>query len=240
MMKKYSSILFVLCMTVFVAAKVVALPTLPSLAPLNPPSPTAVQGESDYIRPITGEIAHVDWIVTPTDLTSGQGFTSSFFHGDSTGFNSSKYYYFYQIENTTSSNISTLMLNVNPANIKSAGFLMHVDLDSAPFSHFVPLESETASTGPIDPSSTLLSIPGVSHVTWMFHVPIIGVGEYSTVLFLSSDVLPQYQLSHIGAGSPALAGTLPAPSLSNVVIPEPLSIMLLGSTIVGIILRRRK
>ena len=197
-----------------------------------------ISGEALFVR--SGEIARVDWMVTDTNPTANMQFSFDFGHGDQTAFDGSTYFYFYQIENTMPSIINTLMLNVNPDNINSAGFLVSVDLDSAPFSHFVALESETATTGPINPTTTTLSVPGVSHITWSFSNPQLLEGEYSTVLFLTSNVPPIFQLSHIGAGSPALPGTLPTPPLADVVIPEPFSMMLLGSSLIGLVIRKKR
>ena len=161
-----------------------------------------LSGESLFTR--TGETSRVDWMVTDTNLTANMQFSFDFGYGDQSAFDSSTYFYFYQIENTMPSSINTLMLNVNPDNITSAGSLVSVDLDSAPFSHFVALETELATTGPVNPTATTLSVPGVSHITWTFSAPQLLSGEFSTVLFLTSNVPPIFQLSHIGAGSPAL------------------------------------
>ncbi|MCB1196029.1 hypothetical protein KDK77_07575 [bacterium] len=230
---KKSSVL-ILLVSIICASSVMALPSLPTLTPFTSP----VMGESDFIRP--GETARVDWVVTNTDVTASQGYSFDFAHGSSATFAASNYFYFYQLENTTSSNINTLTLNINPANVTSAGFIASVNLDSPPFSHSLSGEVETAIIGPMDPLGTTFSIPGVSFVSWVFIFPSLLSGEFSTVLFLTSNLPPEYMPSIMDAGAPALAGTLPAPPLADPPpIPEPISVLLIGSAVAGLLFKRK-
>lgn len=233
---KKSSVL-ILILSAICASSAMALPdsSLPVLTPFASP----VMGESDFVRP--GETARVDWVVTNTDVTIGQGYVFDFAHGSSATFTSSNYFYFYQLENTTSSNINTLTLNINPGNVTSAGFIVSADLDSPPFAHSLLGEAETAITGPMDPLGTTFSIPGVSFVSWVFVFPALLSGEFSTVLFLTSNLPPEYMPSIMDAGAPALSGTLPAPPLSDPPpIPEPISVLLIGTAITGLLFRKRR
>ena len=231
----------------FFVAQSFALPdgSLPTLNPFSGP----VAGETDLIQPGTGKIVHVDWIVVAAaDMPDLTGLTLEFAPGSGgqAGFNISEYFYFYQMESASDDIVTTLHLDVEPSYINSVGYMAGVDLDTSPFVHDVTAyanlagESESMTGSVVDPDLSIFVQGGASpHVEWFYTSGIeLAPGNESSVLFLTSDYGPRYNMASIMGGSVSYDGYLPTPPFPDQ-IPEPLSMTLLGMTILGLFIRKR-
>ncbi len=209
------------------------LPTIPS------DFSTPFMGESDFIR--GSETAHVDWIVSATDMAAS-GTTFQFVEGNSGSYANSAYFYFYQVENTTLSSISNFAINLEPDTILSAGWLTSEDIDSSPFNHTVSLEDESAS-GTFNPSlGTFNNASTTPNMAWTFTVtgdPDSGLapGDSSSILFFTSNEPPVYSDAILLSGFPAYSSTVPAPS--SVPVPEPSAMIMVGWGIVAFFARKK-
>lgn len=183
---------------------------------------STTMGEATFTR--SGETVRVDYIVSSADLAA----QNMIFHfvdtlGDKNDYDSSAYYYYYQLENTSLSAVSTLTINIIPELIVTAGYIDLADIDdAATFNHNLGIsETETTSLGPVNPLGVSYSPAGlVPHISWVFLFPALAPDSESTVFFISSNSPAAPALALIDAGSPGLESQLPAP------IPEPSAVLL--------------
>ncbi|MCB1194978.1 PEP-CTERM sorting domain-containing protein [bacterium] len=198
---------------------------------------------------VTGQTVYVDYIVSTHDLAAAIPAASfvfsdlasapGFFKGDHAAYSGDMYYYYYQIERPTAtpaSSISALSLSLNPATVHTAGYIIGYDLDDAPFSHSTGDTNEEVSTiqDPSDAEFDDLSSPAGQ--TWAFS-PKLTVGKESTVLFVSCMHPPEFFPASILDSGGFWEGSLPIPLM---VVPEPASILLIGMSIVGVVLKKKR
>ncbi len=207
-------------------------------------------GEATFVSMHSGQ-AYVDYIVSDTDLATGIpaanfifstiGGVAPPYKGDKAAYDASTYYYYYQIENDNIDSLTTLkQLTLNffdPAVVISAGFISDADLDDVTtFNHNVAGEHENVSSLRDPDTSDFDEVSFPPNQTWAFSPTELAIGGESTVLFITSDKQPVLTPAYMLDGTP-FYGDLYVPESE---IPEPFSIMLIGSGLVGLIIKRRK
>ncbi len=186
-------------------------------------------GQSTLTRTLGGSVEScaVDFMVTDTAMVGNSFIPSafSFSKGDHAAYSSSKYFFYYQLDNTSGTPIDALALNIFPGTIVTAGFVAMSDL----FNHTM--------TGPIDPDGSVVKEgDSVPNVTWTF--PPLDIGSFSSVLFLTTNEgVSENDCAALG-GYPFFGGVLPVPGPSEN-IPEPLSMVMLGFSVLGMYIRRK-
>ncbi len=187
-------------------------------------------GEATLSRTLSSgvETCAVDYMVTDLAYPATSLFPSAFnfSKGNSTAYDSSKYYFYYQLDNTSGTAINGLALNIFPGTIVSAGFVSMADM----FNH-------ATMVGPIDPTGSVVKEgDSTPHVAWTF--PPLAIGSFSSVLFLTTnDDIGENDCAALG-GYPFFAGMLPVPVPSEN-IPEPMSMLMLGFSVLGIYIRKK-
>ncbi|MCD6459689.1 hypothetical protein J7L67_03360 [bacterium] len=210
----------------------------------------SVKGESMHVRPNghTQEV-FIDWIVSDHDLMPqniGAGdFTFSTViggsggqKGDKAAYDASKYYYYYQIENDNVYNndvLNTLSVDLDPDLIISAGYVTALDIDVDLLeTHDLLGEQENVNGTIVDPDQSKFVQVGLTpHQNWEFNLGLL-FGEESSILFLTSNVPPDYTFSSLLSGSRSYDGMLPIPA-----IPEPFSMLLLSVGCIVLYIRKR-
>lgn len=203
--------------------------------------------EATFVGFSTGKSTYVDYYVTDEGpvITPGS-YTFNFIHGDATAYtDDSIWYYYYQIENPEDVSIVAFSLNIFPVTVLSAGWIDGVDLDAAPFNHTVAMEHELsgspAVSGPTSPADASFNPGGIApNVSYDFDSPTNNLtkNEFSTVLFISCKFDPTFKFSTMQNGE-TFNGSLPVPT-SPLSIPEPMSMILFGGSIVGLVIKKRK
>lgn len=223
-----------------------ALP-LPDLSTATYP----LRGESDLVR--GARDSYVDWIVSTTDLATSVSSSQFRFalnletgtdQGDHTTYaNDSVWFYYYQIENTSGNFGTSFSLKLNPATVLTAGYILDVDLDTdldithldtdtglageneSAGASLVNFDSATFDPNPPQPNASLNFVPGLSS------------GDESTVFFVTCTQPPEYLISELLTGPLGPEGSVPIPLNP---IPEPVSMVLLGSGILGMYMNRKR
>jgi len=231
---------------VFLTKVCFALP-LPSIPD---PFTGTLKGESEFYRSSTGETIYADWIVSTQDLASHIDDSNFVFsvltndpgntRGNKTLYNASTYYYYYQLENDNVSNnnlVNAFSLDLDPNVVVSAGYITDVDLDIDLLElHNLTGEAENNTNGEISPdSSKFTPIGSTPHQNWSFD---LASGDETTVLFLTCFMPPEYSPASGLSGAYAYDGYLPIPTLDTV--PEPISIVLLGSSLLALFYKKKK
>ena len=222
------------------------LPSIPD------PFVGVLKGESELYRPSSQESVFVDWIVSDHDLVpqtvSDSAFTFSVLtndppntRGDKAAYDGSAYYYYYQLENDETFNyniLNTLSLDLDPGVVVSAGYIVGLDIDDdLDDDHNIAGEEENNSDGEIAPDqSKFTPIGSTPHQNWQWDLGL-GFGEESTILFLTCMLPPVYSPASALSGSRSYDGELPIPAIA---IPEPMTMLLLGSGVFGVFLRRKR
>ena len=238
-----------LVLFVFLTNACFALP-LPSIPD---PFTGTLKGESEFYRSTTGETIYADWIVSTQDLASNIDDSNFVFsiltndpgntRGNKALYNASTYYYYYQLENDNVNNnnvVNAFSLDLDPDVVVSAGYITDVDLDLDLLElHNLTGEAENNTNGEVDPSqSNFTPIGTIPHQNWQWNLGL-GDGEESTVLFLTCYMPPEYSPASALSGSDSYDGYLPIPGLDDAV-PEPISIVLLGSSLLALFHKKKK
>lgn len=190
-------------------------------------------GEATLSRTLSSgvETCAVDYMVTDLALPGTLLFPGhfNFSKGNDVAYDSSKYYFYYQLDNTSGTIISGgLALNIFQGTIVTAGFVSMADVFA-----------QVSPTGPIDPSGSVVKeSDSVPNVTWTFPTDELAIGSFSSVLFLTTnDDIGENFCAALG-GYPFFEGKLPVPAPSEN-IPEPLTMLMLGFSVLGIYIRKR-
>ncbi len=196
-------------------------------------------GEAEFKGILTGLKNYVDWIVTndgPIVTTAQETFV--FVHGNANLYDTgSIYYYYYQFENYHNDNIVAFSLNVNPNTVLTAGYMVGVDLDAAPFSHAVVGDHEAAWNPIVDPASAVFNPGGIApNVSYNYDPPgnCLCMNDTSTVMFISCLEPPVFKFSTAQNGE-SWNGQLPVPKDP---IPEPMSFFILLIGLAGLVLKK--
>ncbi|MEW6535205.1 MAG: PEP-CTERM sorting domain-containing protein [Candidatus Auribacterota bacterium] len=241
-------LIFASLTVLLLASQVLALPN--ASLPVLDLSSGPVVGESDLLQGMTGNKITVDWIVmTKSQLVDLTGITKTFGvnGGNDTLFADSDYYYFYQVENTSAAVLNNFQMNVEKDYIKTVGIFNAINLDVL-FSHNAVTypnltgEKETA-TGNENPDVSVFTKLGTpAHVDWNYFSGIhLFTNEQSTVLFLTSDFGPIYNMASMLGPAISYDGLVPTPPfLEQIQVPEPMSLSLLGMGILFLIKKVRK
>ncbi|MCD6460648.1 PEP-CTERM sorting domain-containing protein [bacterium] len=222
-----------------------------SLPPIPEPFTGILKGESQLYRPSTGQSVFVDWIVSDTDLVPQSVADSDFYfslltndppntRGDKAAYDASTYYYYYQLENDDDFNhdiLNTLSVDLDPGVVLAAGYIVGLDLDNDLITdHNLIGEEENNHNGELAPDeSKFTSIGSTPHQNWAWNLGM-DFGDESTILFLSCVMPPAYGPTSALSGSRSYDGFVPVPHL----IPEPMSMLLLASGVLGMFLRRKR
>lgn len=209
-----------------------------------------IKGEADIVRAGHPNV-HVDWIVANDDLATTFGASDFVFinlpnydgKGNKAAYDASTWYYYYQIENTTDVSLSSLTLQfLDPDIITSMGYIedanIDTDLDNGGHTGVIG-DDETTAGGTLRNPIGHKFDPNIldPNATWTYPgINELPIGDFSTVLFLTSNTPPINDTVTILNGA-AYTGILPIPDTT---VPEPFSIILLGGSIVGMVLKRRK
>lgn len=219
-------------------------------------------GESLLTKPGSTETAYVDYLVTDYSLmdhNSSFVFASTTYPSDpwfpsgvvgsQTAYDNSQFFYYYQLENTSTSNLDLLTLYLEPAFIASIGYIMGADLDDVnTFNHNNGVsslvetlsgdhENDGASIDNAD-SADFDTFDSTPNQTWDFDPAMLGRDKFeSCVLFVTSSRGPIDSTIYSRNGG-SWSGEAPTPPTAA--IPEPFSMILLGSGLVGLLIRRRK
>jgi hypothetical protein len=200
-----------------------------------------VKGQASFLGVSTATTNYVDWIYTSDGAIVAPSAAFTYAHGDATAYTASTWYYYYQVENVQDVSIFAFSLNVNPNTILSAGFISGADLDAAPFSHtgvVGDVEAAPWVAGPTDPSGAVFNPGGIApNVSYDFDSPSndLTLDEFSTVLFVSCLHPPVFKFSTMQNGE-SFNGALPVPMDP---IPEPMSMLLIASSAIGLYIRKR-
>ena len=204
-----------------------------------------LEGEAILTSSLSGKVS-VDYIVSDTDLASGIPESSFVFStiqgsappykGDKTTYDDSVYFYYYQLENFSPESLSTikqLTLNIFADCVCSSGFIIGADLDDiSTFDHNIAGEHENVVTVRDPDTADFDDISYPNNQTWAFSPTELAIGGESSVLFLTSMLPPGISPAYALDGTP-YAGELPVP------VPEPFSIILIGSGILGLYIRKK-
>ncbi len=221
-------------------------------------------GESTLTKPGSSENAYVDYLVTDyslmahnsnfvfsnTTYSSDPWFPSGSI-GNQTAYDNSQFFYYYQLENASSSNLDLLTLYLDPLFITSIGYIVGADLDNvATFNHNNGVSSlvETLS-GEHENDSAMIddadsadfdTFDSTPNQTWHFTPPMLnGDNLESCVLFVTSSRGPVDSNVYSRNGG-NWSGEAPTPPRPEDSVPEPFSMILLGSGLVGLLIKRRK
>ena len=183
-------------------------------------------GEAELKNPDLEVNAYVDYMVTDfapdiseMDVVFGKGDRTSFTE-------SSRYYYFYQLEATNITQLKFLYIEHScPAPVSpetepftSAGYIKNKDLDYIPFNHNIVDEHEQA----FYLRNPLADIDISSGWVWEYSGLELQPNEESAVLFFTSKYAPAYSTASVFTkDSTELTGTVPAPA-----VPEPSAMLL--------------
>lgn len=195
----------------------------------------------------TGTVVCVDWLytnegapVTPT--TPGVNFYFANNSGGANDYtNNSTWYYYYEIENPVAIDLVAFSLNVFPDSVVSTGWITGITLEDPAFGHIIPGEYEPTVATPQTPDDATFNTgtlaPNVSFDFGSGHD--ITKGEGSAILFISSNNGPTTKFSSMQNGD-TFIGSLPVPLIGTTSIPEPTSLILVGSAVLGLIRRIKK
>lgn len=207
-----------------------------------------LEGEALFTSLASGKI-YVDYTVSTTPLDGGLP-AGSFVFSDLNGgpgfkgtkalYDISAYYYYYQLENNSLTSLTTLnqlTLNLNAGTVLTAGYILGSDLDDvATFDHNIVGDNEDIVVDRPPDDSDFDSISFPQNQTWSFSSPELAIGAESTVLFITCERPPVFSPAFALDGTP-FAGDLPIP---GPLVPEPFSMVLLGSSLMGLFMMKRK
>jgi len=211
-----------------------------------------LKGESEFYRHIGDETIYADWIVATQDLASHIDDSNFVFSvltndpcntkGNKALYDASIYYYYYQLENDNANSydvINVLSLDIDPALVVSSGYIIDVDLDIDLLEfHNLTGEVENNTSGKLAPDqSKFIPVGSTPYQAWKWDSGLF-FGEESTVLFLSCLLPPEYSPTNALSGLRSYDGYLPIPTLDTV--PEPISIVLLGSSLLALFYKKKK
>ncbi|MEW6534650.1 MAG: PEP-CTERM sorting domain-containing protein [Candidatus Auribacterota bacterium] len=202
-----------------------------------------VKGETAFAGVSTGTTNYVDYIYTDEGpILETTDATFNFVKGTAAEYDTgSAWHYYYQVENHHLVDIVAFSLNVFPGTVLTAGWIAAVNIDdAATFDHNGVAGDHEAAwvAGPTDPSDVLFNPSGIApNISYDFDTPTnnLTVNEYSTVLFISCDQPAGFKFSTMQNGE-SYNGLLPVPRNP---VPEPISMVLLASSVLGIFLRKR-
>ncbi len=228
------------------SGNVMALPDA-QLPNLNT-TPYPILGESDLTGP-AGTV-HVDWIVSNTDLATGINSGSFMFatnlntladQGDYAAYTGSDYFYYFQIENTILNSGTGFSLDLDPDTVVTMGYMLGVDLDNGlDVLHDIAGEQE-ASMGITDFVSAVFDPnPPTPNGGLNFTLPPGLVQNYeSTTFFVTCTHAARYADAELLIGPHGPTGYIPIPD-NMVIVPEPMTLMLLGSSLGMFFLKRKR
>ncbi len=246
---KQISILTILLSLFLIAGNAIALPDaqLPNLATATYP----IHGESDawFTLDPSPSIPRIDWIVSQTAIIDATDASYNFVYstGNSTDYNGSLFFFYYQLENVhPTRDLGRFTIDLQDSLVVlTAGYITDIggngiSIDNAPFNHLVAGETVEANGAFVVPSSQQFTPVGDRSVAWNFD-PKMDQNESTTVLFLTCMAPPAYTEASTINGGQVWAGKVPAPTDPDFddVIPEPMSMILLGSAVCGLVLRKR-
>ena len=181
----------------------------------------------------TFSLNYLDIILADT-TPDVSGMSPVFEAGTLADFDTSSFYYFYQVENHVPGFINELTeftLFLDPLTISSAGFFIAEDLDDpSGFDHTILGEFEVSGGSLVDPIATTITSDSI---VWSFDPHIFHLDE-STVLFITSDFAPAPSLA-IAAG---IDSAFETDVLVPGAVPEPSVMLLFGLGMVAYVKKR--
>ncbi|MDX9703015.1 MAG: PEP-CTERM sorting domain-containing protein [Candidatus Auribacterota bacterium] len=254
---KQISILTILLSLFLIAGNAIALPEAgkPDFSTIDWGVTSIVKYESDLFNTLdAGSVPRVDWIVSNYAIIDANDpnyiFNFEPTLGGATEYNDSVFYFYYQVENFHSSkNVERFSIDLQDSLVvMTVSYLTTaigggVDIDNAPFNHNVDYAVNPEASNALKlPSAQIFTASGDRKVVWEFEGANneITTNTSSTIVIVTCQFEPEYTLGQ-GMNGGSWGGFVPAPTDPDFddVIPEPMSMILLGSAVCGLVLRKR-
>ncbi|MEW6535472.1 MAG: PEP-CTERM sorting domain-containing protein [Candidatus Auribacterota bacterium] len=218
-----------------------------------------VKGEAEYISTAYGRSNYVDYIYTNEGPLVNADSSFQFFYGNADAYNQnggSEWWYYYQVENfsytSDDPNVPSLLHIVQAFSFQlagglvlSMGYIAGHDMDSSlSFDHNIMGEHEKSwDDSAVNPVKCVLTPGGIApNVSTDFHDATYDhrlCDDQSAVIFVSSVAPPAFRYSFM-QNNDRFIGFLPTPTMPEITIPEPSSLIMMLSAGSCLLMFKRK